>query len=73
MVSDEIERRSVRVYDRDAMKKLISFIFAVVSTTFLFAGATQAAEKFDVLGRSVKPSSGSVMDGPAMPCTEQEN
>ena len=51
------------------MKKLVSLVFAVVSTMFLFAGATQAAEKFDTIGRSATPAlTGSVMDGPALPC-----
>lgn len=51
------------------MKKLISFALAVASTMFLFAGATQAAEKFDTLGSDKAASlSGTVMDGPAAPC-----
>lgn len=55
------------------MKKLISLFFAVVSTTFLFVGATQAAEKFDVIGRSATPAiAGSLTDGPTMPCQSQD-
>ena len=51
------------------MKKLVSLVFAVVSTMFLFAGATQAAEKFDTLSAGKASNlTGSVMDGPSMPC-----
>ena len=51
------------------MKKLTSLVLAVVSTMFLFAGATQAAEKFDALGRSTVPSiSGPTSDMPGVPC-----
>ena len=57
------------------MKKFVSLFLGVVSTTFIFAGATQAAEKFDGLARSAKLNSGPVMDGPSMPCqgTPDEN
>lgn len=52
------------------MKKIISLTFAVVSTTFLLVGATQAAEKFDGLARSAVPSiAGMRSEGPTMPCT----
>lgn len=51
------------------MKKLVSLLFAIVSTMFLFAGATQAAEKFDTItDGKVSNLNGSVMDGPSMPC-----
>lgn len=50
------------------MKKFVSLFLAVVSTMFIFAGATQAAEKFDGLARSAKLNSGPVMDGPTLPC-----
>ena len=51
------------------MKKLFSLLLAVASTMFLFAGATQAAEKFDTMGTDKAPSlTGSVMDGPTAPC-----
>lgn len=51
------------------MKKLISLTFAVVSTTFLFVGATQAAEKFDILAQSSAPSiSGKLSEDQAPPC-----
>lgn len=52
------------------MKKIISLTFAVVSTTFLFVGATQAAEKFDGLARSAVPTIASMpSEGPSMPCS----
>ncbi len=38
------------------MKKLTSLALAVVSTMFLFAGATQAAEKLDPLARDSMPA-----------------
>jgi hypothetical protein len=51
------------------MKKLTSLVLAVVSTMFLFAGATQAAEKFDSLARSAVPAiSGSQDSMPDLPC-----
>jgi hypothetical protein len=51
------------------MKKLLSLLLAVASTMFLFAGATQAAEKFDTLGSDKAASlTGTVMDGPTAPC-----
>ena len=41
---------------------------------FLFVGATQAAEKFDTLGSKDLSLTGTVMDGPALPCqTPDEN
>ena len=53
------------------MKKLLSLILAVASTMFLFVGATQAAEKFDTLGKGNAASlSGTVMDGPTIPCQD---
>jgi len=57
------------------MKKLLSLILAVASTMFLFVGATQAAERVDTLGNSKATSlSGTVMDGPGLPCaTGEEN
>jgi len=53
------------------MKKLVSLTFAMVSTMFLFVGATQAAEKFDSIGASATPAT--VMDGPSLPCASEEN
>lgn len=51
------------------MKKLISLILAVTSTTFLFVGATQAAEKFDGLARAAIPAvTGSSSNMPGLPC-----
>lgn len=52
------------------MKKNSSLLLALFSTLFLAVGATNAAERFDALGQTKGPSvtSGSVMDGPAMPC-----
>ena len=52
------------------MKKILSLLFAVASATFLAVGAANAAEKFDTLGHSgkISPLSGTVMDGPALPC-----
>ena len=58
------------------MKKLISLLLAVASTLFLFVGATQAAEKFDTNAQSKTTAiSGTVMDGPTLPCvvTPDEN
>ena len=51
------------------MKKLVSLLFAVVSTMFLFAGVASAAEKFDGLARisSSTTFADSVMDGPGTP------
>ena len=43
------------------MKKVTSLIFAVVSTMFLFVGATRAAEKFD----PIKHSTATVITGMA--------
>jgi hypothetical protein len=58
------------------MKKLTSLIFAMVSTMFLFVGATQAAEKLDALA-PVGPQaiSESVALASALPCilTGDEN
>jgi hypothetical protein len=52
-----------------AMKKLTYLIFALVSTMFLAVGATRAAENFDSLGQSDKPSlAGPRQDGPCPPC-----
>lgn len=50
------------------MKKILSLILAVASTTFLFVGATQAAEKFDTLSNKDLSLTGTVMDGPTLPC-----
>jgi hypothetical protein len=51
------------------MKKITSFLFAMVSTMFLFAGATRAAEKFDGLVRSEAPViTGAMAQLPAAPC-----
>jgi outer membrane murein-binding lipoprotein Lpp len=53
------------------MKKFVSLLLAVVSTTFLIAGATQAAEKFDGLAKSASTgNSGSYLDGPTSACVE---
>jgi hypothetical protein len=38
------------------MKKLTSLVLAVVSTMFLFAGATHAAEKLDPLAHESMPA-----------------
>jgi hypothetical protein len=54
------------------MKKLLSLALAVASTTFLFVGATQAAEKFDTLGSKDLSLTGTIMDGPALPCQTSE-
>ncbi len=48
------------------MKKIISLTFAVVSTTFLFVGATHAAEKFDGLARTT--GSDVLHEGPSSAC-----
>lgn len=51
------------------MKKLLSLVLAVTSTMFLFVGATHAAATFDTLGNSKSTSlTGTVMDGPGLPC-----
>jgi len=52
------------------MKKSTSLFFAIVSTMFLAIGAARAAEKFDShAGKDAALSgTGSVMDGPGMPC-----
>ena len=51
------------------MKKMLSLLLAVASTLFLFVGATQAAEKFDTNVQSKTTSlTGTVMDGPGLPC-----
>ncbi len=50
------------------MKKLIALLFAVASTLFLFAGVSKAAEKFDSISSKSTSLSGSVMDGPGLPC-----
>ncbi len=56
-----------------AMKKIISLLLAMASTMFLFVGATQAAERFDSVGNNKSTSlSGTVMDGPALPCAVGE-
>lgn len=57
------------------MKNILSLILAVASTMFLFVGATQAAEKFDSIGSKTTSLSGTVMDGPGLPCiiTGDEN
>jgi hypothetical protein len=49
------------------MKKLSSLLLALFSTLFLAVGATNAAERFDTLGQS-SGTTGSVMDGPTLPC-----
>jgi hypothetical protein len=55
------------------MKKSISLLFAVVSTTFLFVGATQAAEKFDALATETTPASSDVESNlPPPPCMGDE-
>jgi hypothetical protein len=59
-------------YLERAMKKTTSLLFAIISTLFLAVGAARAAEKFD--GRAGKDTSaGSLMDGPAMPCSMPDN
>jgi hypothetical protein len=50
------------------MKKFSSLLLALFSTLFLAVGATNAAERFDTLGQTKSTSSGSVMDGPTLPC-----
>lgn len=56
-------------YHAMVMKKLISLTFAMVSTMFLFVGATQAAEKFDGLAQSSTPMvSAAATDLPPLPC-----
>ncbi len=35
------------------MKRISSLIFALISTMFLFVGATQAAQKFDPVARAI--------------------
>ena len=56
-------------YDEVVMKKLTSLFFAVVSTTFLFAGAIKAAEKFDLIAASSKPALAGSFEGmPGLPC-----
>jgi hypothetical protein len=51
------------------MKKTVSLLLAVVSTMFLFAGATRAAEKFDQLAASsTQPSFGSSGELATGPC-----
>jgi hypothetical protein len=51
------------------MKKISSLLLALFSTLFLAMGATQAAERFDTLGQPKGTSlSGTVMDGPSLPC-----
>ena len=51
------------------MKKLTSLILAVVSTMFLFAGATKAAEKFDSIAHAARPVLAESVDGlAALPC-----
>jgi hypothetical protein len=51
------------------MKKSTSLLFAIVSTMLLAVGAARAAEKFDTqAGKDLSINSGSVMDGPGMPC-----
>ena len=51
------------------MKKITSLILAVVSTMFLFVGATKAAEKFDATARSALPAiAGAVEFLPLPPC-----
>lgn len=51
------------------MKKNSSLLLALFSTLFLAVGATNAAERFDTLGQTKSTSlSGSVMDGPTLPC-----
>lgn len=51
------------------MKKLISLTFAMVSTMFLFVGATQAAEKFDGLAQGSSHTLVSAApDLPPAPC-----
>lgn len=51
------------------MKKAISFVFAMVSTMFLFAGATRAAEKFDSIASGpTSTSTIAVGELPPTPC-----
>jgi len=57
------------------MKKLTSLVFAVVSTMFLVAGVSRAAEKFEsFLPGQVSPASTHEELMPEMPCSvlEQE-
>jgi hypothetical protein len=50
------------------MKKSTSLLFAIISTLFLAVGAARAAEKFDGQADKASTLTGSVMDGPTMPC-----
>jgi hypothetical protein len=69
MVSGEIAGQVVGGYSGGVMKKITSMLLAVVSTIFLFAGATQAAEKFDGLARTATPTvSGSALELANGPC-----
>jgi hypothetical protein len=52
------------------MKKLTSLILAVVSTMFLFVGATKAAEKFDSTARCALPAIADAVELlPLPPCS----
>jgi hypothetical protein len=54
------------------MKKTVSLLLAVVSTMFLFAGATQAAEKFDQLAESpTRARTGDSVELSSGPCIVQ--
>ena len=55
-------------YLDSVMKKFTSLFFAIVSTMFLAIGAARAAEKFDAHAGKDGSLSGTVMDGPGMPC-----
>jgi hypothetical protein len=55
-------------YLERVMKKSTSLLFAIVSTLFLAVGAARAAEKFDGHAGKDGSLSGTVMDGPGMPC-----